>query len=230
MPTTANCVKISPETLSILKNFASINPSLLIREGSKLNTVCPSNRILAEAQVTEHFPVEFAIYDMAQFLGIVSLFKSPVFEFKDTHLVISSDGEGGTRSVKYFYTNPEFIQNKGDKKIKMPNSVVVFDISESDLASIMKAASVLQVPDMCITGEDGNLFIRVCDKKNPTGNSWELNVSEIAEEADYFPFWFSIDTLKMVQDDYHVSIASKSVASLKGKNVPVQYWIAMSAG
>ena len=229
MTDTGTCVKISPETLSILKNFASINPSLLIRKGSKLNTVCPSNRILAEAQVAEEFPIEFAIYDMAQFLGIVSLFKDPVFEFKDTHLVIASDGDGNNRSVKYFYTNPEFIQNKGDKKIKMPQSVVNFTMSDKDLGSVMKAASILQAPDMCVTNEENMIAIRVCDKKNPTGNSWQLLVQENDVDAS-FPFWFTIDTLKMIQDDYEVSIASKAVANFKGKTVPVQYWIAMSAG
>jgi hypothetical protein len=222
-------MKISPETLTVLKNFSSINPSLLVRKGNTLNTVCPSSRILAEAKVTEEFPLEFAIYDMAKFLGIVSLFTTPVFDFKETHLVISDDGDGGVRSVKYYYTNPEFIQNKGDKKIKMPQSVVNFTMSDKDLGSVMKAASILQAPDMCVTSEEDMIAIRVCDKKNPTGNSWQLLVQENDSDAP-FPFWFTIDTLKMIQDDYDVSIASKAVANFKGKTVPVQYWIAMSAG
>jgi hypothetical protein len=221
-------MKISTDTLSVLKNFASINPSLLVRKGSTMNTVCPSSRILAEAKVVEDFPVEFAIYDMAKFLGIVSLFKTPVFEFKDTHLVISADGEGGVRSVKYFYTNPEFIQNKGDKKIKMPETVVNFTLSEDDLNSILKAASVLQAPDMCVTSEDGMIVIRVGDKKNPTGNSWDLVVTECENETP-FRFWFTVDTLKMMAGDYKISIAAKSVARFEGTNVPTNYWVALEA-
>lgn len=220
-------MKVSSDTLSVLKNFASINPSLLVRSGSTLNTVCPSSRILAEAKVTEEFPVEFAIYDMAKFLGIISLFKTPVFDFKDTHLVISADGEGGVRSVKYYYTNPEFIQNKGDKKIKMPEAVVKFTLSEEDLASILKAASVLQAPDMCVTSDKDGLLVRVCDKKNPTGNSWDLRLDEKAEGK--FCFWFTVDTLKMMSGDYEVSIAAKAVAKFEGMNTPVNYWVAMEA-
>jgi hypothetical protein len=221
-------MKISSDTLSVLKNFAAINPSLLVRKGNTLNTVCPSSRILAEATVTEEFPIEFAIYDMAKFLGIVSLFKTPVFDFKDTHLVISADGEGGVRSVKYFYTNPEFIQNKGDKKIKMPNAVVKFPLTEENLAAILKAASVLQAPDMSVTSNDGMIIITVCDKKNPTGNSWQLVVHEWEDETP-FRFWFTVDTLKMMQGDYEVSIAAKAVAKFEGMNTPANYWVAMEA-
>lgn len=221
-------MKISSDTLSVLKNFASINPSLLVHKGSTMNTVCPSSRVLAEAKVSEEFPVEFAIYDMAKFLGIVSLFKSPVFDFKDTHLVISNDGDGGVRSVKYYYTNPEFIQNKGDKKIKMPEAVVKFALSESDLASILKAASVLQSPDLCVTSSDGSIVIRVCDKKNPTGNMWALVIADLTDTTP-FRFWFAVDTLKMMSGDYKVSIAAKSVAKFEGTNVATNYWVAMEA-
>jgi hypothetical protein len=221
-------MKITSDTLSVLKNFASINPSLLVRKGGTLNTVCPSSRILAEAKVSEDFPVEFAIYDMAKFLGIVSLFKAPVFEFKDTHLVIAADGEGGVRSVKYYYTNPEFIQNKGEKKIKMPETVLAFDLSEENMNSILKAASVLQAPDMCVTADDEGLLVRVCDKKNVTGNSWDLRLGDNADK-NKFCFWFTVDTLKMMAGDYKVSIAARSVARFEGSNVPTNYWIAMEA-
>lgn len=220
-------MKISPETLTVLKNFSSINPSLLVRKGNTLNTVCPSSRILAEAKVTEEFPLEFAIYDMAKFLGIVSLFKTPVFDFKETHLVISDDGDGGVRSVKYYYTNPEFIQNKGDKKIKMPDAVVKFFLNEESLESILKAASVLQAPDMCVTSDDDGLLIRICDKKNPTGNSWDLRLEE--DPSGKFCFWFTVDTLKMMSGDYEVSIAAKAVAKFEGMNTPANYWVAMEA-
>jgi len=221
-------MKISSDTLSVFKNFAQINPSLLVHKGSTMNTVCPSSRVLAEAKVTEEFPVEFAIYDMAKFLGIVSLFKAPVFDFKDTHLIVSNDGDGGTRSVKYYYTNPEFIQNKGDKKVKMPAAVVNFPLTENDLTAILKAASVLQSPDMCVTSDDGMIIIRVCDKKNPTGNSWDLVVHEWEDETP-FRFWFAVDSLKMMTGNYNVTIAAKNVARFEGTNVPTNYWIAMEA-
>jgi len=218
-------MKLSAETVSVLKNFASINPSLLVKEGQTLSTVDASKRILAEAKVSEEFPREFAIYDLSKFLGILSLFKEPVLDFKDTHLVIASSGDGGVRSVKYFYTNPEFITNKADKKVKMPELALEFDLSADDFQSILKAASVLQAPDMSIVSENGELGIRVCDKKNPTANSWYFSLN--TETSVNFCFWFTVETLKMMSGDYKVSVAQKAVAKFEGEQAT--YWVAMDS-
>ena len=216
---------LSAETVAVLKNFASINPSLLVKQGQTLATVCPSKRILAEATVSEEFPREFAIYDLSKFLGILSLFKEPELEFTETNLVISSSGGGGSRSVKYFYSNPEFITNKADKKVKMPNLALEFELSSDDLQSILRAASVLQAPDVCIVSENGEIGIRVCDKKNPTANSWYLSLN--TESDIKFCFWFSVDTLKMMAGDYKVSVAQKAVAKFEGE--AATYWVAMES-
>ena len=216
-------MKLSAETVSILKNFASINPSMLVKAGQILATVCPSKRILAESKVVEEFPREFAIYDLSKFLGILSLFKDPTLEFEDTHIVISSSGNGGSRSVKYFYSNPEFITNKADKKVKMPELALEFDLPSDDLQSILRAASVLQAPDVCIVSENKELGIRVCDKKNPTANSWYLSLNT-ATDID-FCFWFAVDTLKMMPGDYKVQVAKKAVAKFEGEQAT--YWVAM---
>lgn len=217
-------MKLSPETVSVLKNFASINPSLLVKAGTTLATVCPSKRILAEGIVHENFPREFAIYDLSKFLGILSLFKDPVLEFEETHLVITPSGGGGERAVKYFYSNPDFIKDKADKKVKMPDIALKFDLSSEDLQSILRAASVLQAPDMAIVSENGKLSIRVCDKKNPTANSWHF---DLAESDEKFCFWFAVDTLKMIPGNYTISVAKKAVAKFEGE--AVTYWIAMEA-
>ena len=216
-------MKLSSETVSVLKNFASINPSLLVKAGRTIATVCASKRIVAEAVVEEEFPREFAIYDLSKFLGILSLFKDPVLEFKETHLTISTDGKGGERSVNYYYTNPEFITNKADRKVKMPTIALAFDLSSDDLQSLLRAASVLQAPDMAIVSEDGQLSIKVCDKKNPTANSWHYH---LAESDEKFCFWFSVDTLKMMPGNYRVSVGEKVVAKFEGE---VTYWVAMEA-
>jgi hypothetical protein len=218
-------MKLSPKTIAVLKNFASINSSLLVKKGHTQATVCPSNRILVEALLEEDFPRDFGIYDLSKFLSIMSLFKDPVLEFEDTYLTISSEGDGGVRSVKYFYTNPEFITSKADKKVKMPDLALTFDLSEEDAASILKAASVIQAPDMCVVSDKGELGIRVCDKKNPTSNSWYLNLN--TETDINFCFWFAVDTLKLLPGDYSLSIAKKSVARFSGNEIT--YWVAMDS-
>jgi hypothetical protein len=218
-------MKLSAETVAVLKNFAAINPSLLVRAGQTLSTVDASKRILAEAKVAEEFPREFAIYDLSRFLGILSLFDEPVLDFQDTHLIIASSGDGGTRSVKYYYTNPEFITNKADKKVKMPELALEFDLSAEDLQSILRAASVLQAPDMCIVAEKGEVGIRVCDKKNPTANSWHYSFN--TESDINFCFWFTVETMKMMVGNYKVSVAQKAVAKFEGD--VATYWVAMES-
>lgn len=225
MSATMNKTKISADTLNILKNFASINSNLHVKKGNTLTTVSPSMTILAEATVTEDFDTEFGIWDMAKFLSTVSLFKEPELEFSENFVTISSTGSKA--SVKYFYSDPQLL-TKADKKINMPKDFVSFDLSGNDLSSVLKAASVLQAPDMCVESCDDGICIRVCDKKDPTAHSWSLNVSKNDSEQN-FKFWFKVENLKMIQGDYTVHIAQKRVAKFHGSSVPVNYWVAMES-
>ena len=71
-------MKLSDNTLTILKNFAGINNSILVKKGNKLRTISVAKNILAEAEITpEEFPRDFAIYDLNQFLNFLSLDKDP---------------------------------------------------------------------------------------------------------------------------------------------------------
>ena len=225
MSATMNKITISPDTLNILKNFASINSNLHVKPGHTLTTISPSATILAEAKVEENFDAEFGIWDMAKFLSTVSLFKDPEFAFEDTHVTISSSGSKA--SVKYFYSDPQLL-TKSDKKITMPKIAVSFLLHANDMASILKAASVLQAPDMCIESCDDGVCIRVCDKKDPTAHSWSLTVAKNPSDTS-FKFWFKVENLKMLAGDYNVQLAEKRVAKFEGTSVPVNYWVAMES-
>jgi hypothetical protein len=225
MSATMNKIKISSDTLNILKNFASINSNLHVKQGKTITTVSPSMTILAEATVGEEFDTEFGVWDMAKFLSTISLFKDPEFEFAENFVTISSTGTKA--SVKYFYSDPQLL-TKADKKINMPKEFVSFDLSGADLAAVMKAASVLQAPDMCVESCNDGICIRICDKKDPTAHSWSLTVGENPEDLS-FKFWFKVENLKMIQGDYTVHLAEKRVAKFNGSSVPVNYWVAMES-
>ena len=225
MSATMNKITISPDTLNILKNFASINSNLHVKPGQTITTISPSATILAEAKVEESFDTEFGIWDMAKFLSTVSLFKDAEFSFEDTHVTISS--AGSKASVKYFYSDPQLL-TKSDKKITMPKIAVSFHLNSNDMAAILKAASVLQAPDMCIESCDDGVCIRVCDKKDPTAHSWSLTVAENPDDST-FKFWFKVENLKMIAGDYDVHLAEKRVAKFEGTTIPVNYWVAMES-
>ena len=71
-------MKLSSHTTSVLKNFATINQNLVIKEGNTIATMSAMKNIVAKAEVEETFPMEVAIYDLNEFLGALSLFTSPV--------------------------------------------------------------------------------------------------------------------------------------------------------
>lgn len=227
MSTTQNSIKISADTLNILKNFASINSNLHVKPGNTISTVSPALTILAEATVPEMFENEFGIWDMSKFLSTVSLFKDPEFDFEDSHVTIRS--AGSKASVKYYYSDPSLL-TKSDRKVKMPSPYVSFDLSESDISSIMRAASVLQAPDMCVeqARDSDDTYIRVCDKKDPTAHSWSMAVESHGGHSG-FRFWFKVENLKMIPGDYHVQLAEKKVSMFEGKTKPVNYWVALDS-
>jgi len=223
--TKTNSVKISKRTLEILKNFASINSGIIVNEGNTLNTLSSTKNILAEAKVDETFEKLFAIWDLNKFLGTVSLFKEPEFVFDENFITVKS----GKSSVRYYYCDPRLVTST-NKKISMPSSVVKFDLTAKDFADIIKAASVLQVGQICVrSSQDGKkIELAATDKGDVTSNFYSLDVGDNTSEAT-FDFIFDVDNLKILPGDYTVEISEKVVSSFSNKNEPLTYWIALNA-
>ena len=100
-------MKLSEKTLSVLKNFSSINQSIFIKSGDKLRTISLMKNILAEATVPEDFPKDFGIYDLSQFLVGLTLHDNPVLDFTNDSFVYIKDGSSSR--VKYFFSDPAVI-------------------------------------------------------------------------------------------------------------------------
>lgn len=224
MTTTATKIKLSPETLNILKNYAGINSNLHVKQGNTLSTISPASSILAEAKVTENFDAEFGIWDMSQFLSTISLFKDPEFEFAEDQKYVTISSAGSNASVKYFFSEPSLLSAPPDKRINMPKEVLSIHLNEQQLSSILKAAAVLQAPDMCVESTPAGVRVRVCDKKNVSAHNWSLAVDEQSDHE--FQFWLKVENLKMLPGDYDIQFAEKKVVKFVG---PVNYWIAMES-
>jgi len=218
-------MKISQETIAVLKNFSTINSNLLVKPGSKINTISPTKNILAEAEVDETFDVEFGIWDLSKFLATISLFKDPEFEFNEDHVDISSTDSKA--SVKYYYSEPELLV-KADKKLKMPTTPVNFILTSKDYNELQKAASVLQAPDLALEStEDGRMVLRVFDRKDSTSHSYSIDVGE-NKSGSSFSFLFKTENLKMIPGTYEVGISEKKVSQFKNAN-GITYWISLEA-
>ncbi len=212
-------MKLSSQTINVLKNFSTINQNLVIKEGSDITTMSAMKNIVAKAKVDEAFTKEFAIYDLNEFLSALSLFGTPDLDFQDDFVVITE--EGSSKSLKYWYSDPSVVTTP-TKDITMPSNEVQFDFSSDTLAEITRAASVIGAPDMVL--ENGKL--KVTDKKNTTANDFALDLDVPDSEVDY-KFWFKVENLKLLPGSYGVEVSSKNISKFTNSNVEIEYFIAL---
>ncbi|MBC8442667.1 MAG: hypothetical protein H8D80_00600 [Proteobacteria bacterium] len=225
MITEVKTMKLSKETLKILKNFSSLNSNLLVGVGNTINTITPAKNVVAVTTVEEDFPVEFGIWDMSKFLGTVSLFEEPEFTFNEKSVTISGKGSG---RVSYFYSEPSLLTTL-KKEIIMPEVAIDFDFTEKNFSDILKSASVLQLPDLCIrsNSEEGTIELVVMDKKSSTTNNYKVTVGDNPNPNDAFEFYYKIENLRLLSGDYTVSVCKNVVSRFTHKNCDLTYYVAL---
>ncbi len=214
-------MKLSEKTLTVLKNFAGINNSILVKEGTQLRTMSVAKNILAEAEIEEDFPRQFGVYDLNQFLNGLSLHQDPEMDFsEESYLTIRE----GRRKVKYFFADPQVIISPPDKQITLPSEDVHFELESGALDKLLKAAAVYQLPDLCVVGEAGVVKLVVRDKKNDTSNSYSVDVGETDKE---FSFNFKVENIKIIPGSYDVIVSSKLLSEFTNSNYNLKYYIAL---
>ena len=222
-------MKLSNDTVTVLKNFSTINQNLVINPGKNISTMSAMKNIVAKATVTEEFPQAFAIYDLNEFLSALSLFENPDLDFKEDFVVMTETGSKG-KSLKYWYSDPSVVTTPS-KEITMPSSEVTFTFSSDLLSDVTKAAAVIGAPDMVLEGMDlGTATLKVTDKKNDTANNYAVGVDTNHEDSDKnvpYKFWFKVENLRLLPGSYDVKVSSKNISYFKNTNVDVEYFIAL---
>ena len=214
-------MNLSDNTLGILKNFAGINNSILVKEGNQLRTISVMKNILAEAEIPEDFPRQFGIYDLNQFLNGLSLHQKPDLDFeKESYVTISE----GRRKVKYFFADPQVIIAPPEKEITLPTEDICFQLESVTLEKLLKASAVYQLPDLSAVSENGQIKLIVHDKKNDTSNEFAIVVGETDRE---FSFNFKIENIKIIPGAYDVVISSKLLSRFVNNNLNLTYYIAL---
>ena len=217
-------MKLSEHTTSVLKNFASINQNLVIKEGKTISTMSAMKNIVAKAEVDEDFPREIAIYDLNEFLAALSLFTNPVLDFSENFVIITEEGKTGN-SLKYFYSDPSVVTTPSSE-ITMPKTEVNFSLDSSDLSKVQRAASVIGSPDLVLEKNGVGSYLTVKDKKNDTANNYSLDV-DVEGQGDY-NFYFKVENLKLMPLTYDVKVSSKNISHFKSQTSnAVEYWIAL---
>jgi len=214
-------MNLSDQTLTILKNFAGINNSILVKEGTKLRTISVAKNILAEAVIDEEFPRDFAIYDLNQFLNGLGLHQDPDLDFGQESYITIKEGK---RRVKYFYADPAVIISPPDKDITLPSEDVKFQLDNTVMEKLLKAAAVYQLPDLSAVGEAGVIKLVVRDKKNDTSNEFAIVVGETDKQ---FAFNFKVENIRIIPGAYNVVLSNKLLSQFTNENLELKYYIAL---
>ena len=216
-----NIMKLSDKTLTLLKNFSSINQSILFKEGNSLRTISVMKNILAEAKIEEELPKDFGIYDLNQFLNGLNLHQNAELDFQNDGYVVIKEGK--SRS-KYFFADPNVIVTPPDKEINLPSEDVCFLLDTKELDKLLKAAAVYQLPDLSVVGEAGVVKLVVRDKKNDTSNDFSVVVGETDSE---FTFNFKVENIKIIPGAYDVVVSSKLLSQFTNSKYNLKYYIAL---
>ena len=213
-------MKINNKTLNILKNFATINPSIIVKPGNTLKTISSIKTILARAEVSDTFEYPFAIYNLSQFIGCISMFTDPDLDFDKSSVTISD----GKNKIVYHYADSSIILAPPDKDINIPSVDAEFKISATDIPSVAKALSILELTEIAIVGDGENIFIQAIDSKNASSNQYSVKVGATDK---VFKAIFKPDNLKMIPDDYIVTLSSKGLSKFAGTDAT--YYVAIEA-
>jgi hypothetical protein len=215
-------MNLTSDTISVLKNFSDINQNILVKPGNKVQTISTMKNILAEAEVSEKFESEFAIYDLPEFLRSVELFNKPDLKFNGGAYV--SIAESNTnQSIKYFFADKSVIVAP-NKSISMPDKFVTFTLKKDQFTQLLKGVTTLNLPDVAVKGDGTKIKLVCTDKKNKSSNEYSVDVGESDKK---FTAYFKTENFKQIVDDYDVAISKSKISHFVNRNKSVQYWIAL---
>lgn len=216
-------MKLSENTVNVLRNFATINQGLVFKSGSTLRTVSKQQNVLAKATVTESFDKNFAIYDLNRFLAVLSSMNDPDLTVGTGNVKIAS----GTSKTTYGLSDETMVVSAPDNDITVQNAEVKFTLTKDNLAQVLKLSGVLGLPNIAVRGNRKKISIAALDVKNNDSDVFSVDVGDTSAE---FQFIFVTENFKMIPGDYEVQISSKGVSHFKSKKDPLEYWIATEVG
>jgi hypothetical protein len=219
-------MKLSEKTLSILKNFATINSGIAFKSGNKISTVSPQKNILADAVIEETIPRDFCIYDLTNFLSVISLFKDGAeLEFDDKNVLVT--GMGSRSKIKYRYTDSSMVVGAPDKRPNIQEVDVKFVFTQEDFSWILRTASVLGSPNMAVQSDGTTISLTTFDSVNDSSHSNEMVLENIDAGGKPYKLIFKTENLKMIPGNYDVEISSKGIAKFIGTNDELVYYVTL---
>jgi hypothetical protein len=209
-------MKLSNQDINVIRNFSSINNGLKFVKGNVIRTMSTNKTILAKAKLSTDIEKTFAIYDVNRFLGVISLFDNPAYNFGENSVVVSSDG----KKVSYTYADPSLIVSPPEKDIDLGTNIIEINLTGPQLNNALKACGVLGLDQIALVGEGGKIYVRATNVKNPSSDNYDIEVGTTNEE---FMAVFLVENMKLIITDYKIILSRKGIAHFKSNDV--EYWI-----
>lgn len=213
-------MKLTKKVIATLKNFANINPGIIIKEGSIIRTKSVEKNIFAQCETDVEFPREFCIFDLNEFLSTISIFNNPDLDFKEKYINISE----GKSSVRYYYSSPTVVTGV-TKMPTFPEGTVKFSITQDELQSLIRAANILSLDSLNIKNDETGISLSVTNSKNATDNTFSYHVD--ATEIEEFSDDVDIEHLKMIPSNYDVDVVPDALIHFRNDEEKLSYWIAV---
>lgn len=222
-------MKLSDNTLAVLKNFGNINSGIFLKKGKTVKTVSSHKNILAQATIPDEIPSDFGIYDLNEFLSVVSLHKNDLeLEFDTKNVIIS--GLKGRSKIKYRFCEPTMIQTPPDKELQMPDPEITFDLSAEDFRWILDAANVLGSPQVAVESDGEVVKLVTLDVANDAAHTESLELETEGSGNKYKMIFKTENIQKILSGAYEVKISSKGISHFKNKKFPIEYWVTTEVG
>ncbi len=219
-------MQLNDNTMNVLKNFATINPNIVVNSGNTVKTITEAKNVLGQAKLDQDFPRTIGIYDLNEFLTACNLVDSPTLEFEEGNDYCVIRDTSGRSKVKYFFSDIDILTTPA-KDITMPPGEVTFKLDNDTLNRLRKASAAFGHNELSISGtENGVLSLSIIDSKNSTSNAFSIDVSGEYDKSG-FNYVLNIANLKIVPGDYDVSISSKLISHFKNCDSNIDYWIAL---
>jgi hypothetical protein len=222
-------MKLSNETLGVLKNFGNINSGNFLKQGKTIKTVSTHKNILAQATIPDEIPSDFGIYDLNEFLSVVSLHKDDLnLDFDSKNMVIS--GRGGRSKIKYRACEPTMIVTPPEKQLTMPEPEISIELSSEDFRWILDSANVLGSPQISVQSDGETVSVNTVDLQNDSAHTESLSLDTKADGSKFKMIFKTENIAKILSGAYTVKISSKGISHFSNKNSPIEYWITTEVG
>lgn len=198
-------MKLSKETISILKNFSKVNNTFVVRTGSFIASRSPQGDVIAYTDVEEHFPVDCCIYDLGEFLASINIFNDDVeLHFTDKKVTIQS----ADSKIIYRLANKVIFDDLVDglpehKPKRVLQTGYRFHLSKDDINRIYKSSSLFNLPVASFSPTGIELR---GDGVNSSMNTFSIDrtpeiLGDVNQRCD-----INISSVDLIRADYHVQV------------------------